>query len=92
MWFVVLGGLVLLKELARINKVIALVLFLVLPAILPFTVWKYTAGHGSSVGTWFHWAKVCQALAGCPFFGDPHYQRLRHQQNRCVYFPRSFCL
>lgn len=65
MWFVVLGGLILMNELARINKWFALAIFLVLPAILPFTVWKHTAAPGSSVGTWFHWAKVYSALAGC---------------------------
>jgi hypothetical protein len=65
MWFVVLGGLILVNELARLNKWFALAIFLVLPAILPFTVWNHTAGAGSSVGDWFHWAKVYSALAGC---------------------------
>lgn len=65
MWFVVLGGLILINELARINKWFSLAIFLALPAILPFTVWKNTAGAGSSVGDWFHWAKVYSALAGC---------------------------
>ncbi|MPM25315.1 hypothetical protein SDC9_71806 [bioreactor metagenome] len=65
MWFAVLGGLILLNELARLNKWVALVLFLVVPAILPFTVWNKTAGAGSSVGDWFHWVKVYSALAGC---------------------------
>jgi len=65
MWFVVLGGLILVNELARINKWFSLALFLVLPAILPFTVWNHTASSGSSVGDWFHWAKVYSALAGC---------------------------
>lgn len=65
MWFVVLGGLILLNELARLNKWVSLFLFLVLPSVLTFTVWRYTATPGSSVGTWFHWAKVYSALAGC---------------------------
>ena len=65
MWFVVLGGLILVNELARLNKWFALAIFLVLPAVLPFTVWNHTAGAGSSVGDWFHWAKVYSALAGC---------------------------
>jgi hypothetical protein len=64
MWFVVLGGLVLINELARINKWFSLVLFLVLPTILTIAVWPSTAGAGSSVGSWFHWAKVYSALAG----------------------------
>ena len=65
MWVGVLAALILINELARINKWFALAIFLVLPAILPFTVWKNTAGPDSSVGTWFHWAKVYSALAGC---------------------------
>jgi hypothetical protein len=65
MWFAVLGGLILLNELARLNKWVALFFFIVVPAILPFTVWNKTAGAGSSVGDWFHWVKVYSALAGC---------------------------
>ena len=65
MWFGVLGGLMLLNEIARLNKWVSLVLFIAVPAILTVTVWPKTAGEGSSVGTWFHWAKVYSALAGC---------------------------
>ena len=65
MWVGVLLGLMLVNELARMNKWAALFFFLLLPIVLPFAVWKYTAGPGSSVGTWFHWAKVYSALAGC---------------------------
>jgi hypothetical protein len=65
MWLVVLAGLMIVNELARINKWISLLIFLALPLVLTFTVWPQTAGAGSSVGTWFHWAKVYSALAGC---------------------------
>ncbi|EYE88614.1 membrane protein [Fervidicella metallireducens AeB] len=65
MWFVVLGGLMLVNEMARRSKGFSIAIFLVLPIILTFTVWRKTAGPGSSVGTWFHWAKVYSALAGC---------------------------
>ncbi len=65
MWFAVLGGLILLNEIARLSKWLSLALFLVLPAVLTVTVWPKTAAPGSSVGTWFHWAKVYSALAGC---------------------------
>lgn len=65
MWFVVLAGLIIINELARMNKWFSLLIFLVLPALLTFTVWPHTAGEGSTVGTWFHWAKVYSALAGC---------------------------
>jgi hypothetical protein len=65
MWFAVLGGLILVNELARLNKWVSLALFLVLPVVLTFTVWTKTATNGSSVSDWFHWAKVYSALAGC---------------------------
>ncbi|HCM89949.1 MULTISPECIES: DUF5692 family protein [Vagococcus] len=65
MWFVVLGGLILMNELARANKWVAIVLFTALPIILTIFVWPTTAGAGSSTGTWFHWVKVYSALAGC---------------------------
>jgi hypothetical protein len=65
MWFAVLAGLMLINELARVNKWFSLAIFLLLPIILPLTVWRTTAGPGSSVGDWFHWAKVYSSLAGC---------------------------
>jgi len=65
MWFAVLGGLMLVNELTRASKWISLLIYLALPILLTFTVWPNTAGPDSSVGTWFHWAKVYSALAGC---------------------------
>ncbi len=65
MWFAVLGGLILTNELARRSKYFSMAIFIALPVVLTFAVWPKTAGEGSSVGTWFHWAKVYSALAGC---------------------------
>lgn len=65
MWFAVLGGLILTNELARRSKKFSMAIFIALPVVLTFAVWPKTAGEGSSVGTWFHWAKVYSALAGC---------------------------
>lgn len=65
MWFAVLFALIFVNEIARFNKWFAILLFLVLPVVLTFTVWSRTAAEGTSVGTWFHWAKVYSALAGC---------------------------
>jgi len=62
MGFAVLAGLILINELARASKWIALGLFLVLPLYLSFFVWPETAAPGTSVGTWFHWAKVYSVL------------------------------
>lgn len=65
MWFVVLAALVGLNELVRWSKAAAIGIFIVLPIVLTIFVWPYTAGAGSSTGTWFHWVKVYSALAGC---------------------------
>ena len=65
MWFGVLGGLMLVNEVARINKWMSLLIFLLLPLVLTFIVWPTTAGEGTSMDDWFHWAKVYSALAGC---------------------------
>lgn len=65
MWFAVFGGLMLLNEVARSSKWMGLFFFLVLPIVLPFTIWRQTAAGGSSVGDWFHWAKMYSCLAGC---------------------------
>jgi hypothetical protein len=60
----VLLGLILINELTRTNKWIALVLFIALPTYLALFVWPTTAAPGTSVGTWFAWAKVFSCLAG----------------------------
>lgn len=65
MWILVLFALIGANELARRNKWIGLICFLVLPIFLTIFVWPTTAGEGSSTGTWFHWVKVYSALAGC---------------------------
>jgi len=64
MGFVVLAGLMLANEIARANKWIALGLFLVLPIYLALMVWPTTAAPGTSVGTWFDYAKVYSVLTG----------------------------
>ncbi|MDZ4907295.1 hypothetical protein GNF64_16565, partial [Clostridium perfringens] len=65
MWIVVLIALILINEIARSNKWFSLAIFLILPIDLTFEVWPKTAVKGSSVGTWFHLAKVYSALSGC---------------------------
>lgn len=65
MWLGVLGGLMLVNEVARINKWFSLLIFLAVPLVLTLAVWPTTAGEGTSMDDWFHWAKVYSALAGC---------------------------
>ena len=46
MWFAVLGALILVNEITRLNKWVSIAVYLVLPIILTFTVWPNTAGPG----------------------------------------------
>ncbi len=87
MWFAVLGGLMLLNEVARTSKWLSLALFLLLPLVLTFTVWPRTAGPGTSVGTWFHWAKVYSSLAGCLGFLAIRYVKGATEKKWVLAFP-----
>ncbi|MCX7951478.1 MAG: DUF5692 family protein [Clostridiales bacterium] len=89
MWFVVLGGLIIVNEVARRSKYFSFFLFIILPAILTFTVWPKTAGEGSSVGTWFHWAKVYSALAGCIGFMAIRYIKSLRTNKYALMFPAA---
>lgn len=59
--------LMLLNEISRRWKWAGFSCFLVLPVLLTFFVWPKTV-KGTSVDTWFHYAKVYSALAGCMGF------------------------
>lgn len=64
MWFAVLLGLIIVNEFARMNRWISLLLFLVLPVVLAFSVWPGSAGAGSS----YNWLRVSLILGVCLFF------------------------
>ena len=64
-WFALLAGCIALNELCRCSKWFSLLLFLVLPAILAFTLWPQTAGPGTTMGVWFYHVKVWSVLAAC---------------------------
>ncbi|WP_027308507.1 DUF5692 family protein [Caloramator sp. ALD01] len=87
MGVVVLIALILINEVARRSKYVSIFLFIILPIILTFTVWPKTAGEGSSVGTWFHWAKVYSALAGCIGFMAIRYNKKLQTNKYALMFP-----
>lgn len=86
-WLVVLALLILINEIASRSKYVSIFLFIILPIILTFTVWPKTAGEGSSVGTWFHWAKVYSALAGCIGFMAIRYIKKLQKNKYALAFP-----
>ena len=62
MGLAILIGLIITNEIARTNKWIALALFILLPTFLAIFVWPTSAAPGTSVGTWFDYAKVYSVL------------------------------
>ncbi|MBU3104664.1 DUF5692 family protein [Clostridium gasigenes] len=64
MGLVILCGLMLVNEITRRSKWLAIGVYLVAPIVLTFTVWVRTAGPGTPVGYWFPWVKTYSALAG----------------------------
>ncbi|WP_028109951.1 DUF5692 family protein [Ferrimonas futtsuensis] len=84
----VLGALILLNEISRRSIWAGIGCFIVLPLILTFTVWPHTTtAEGSSVGTWFHWAKVYSVLAGCIGFMALRYIPGAAQKKWVLMFP-----
>jgi hypothetical protein len=87
MWLVVLFGLMLLNEVGRANKWTGIAMFIVLPIILTIAVWPTTAGPGTSVNDWFHWAKVYSALAGCVGFMAIRFIPVLQKNKWALFFP-----
>lgn len=83
MWLVVLFALMLANELTRRSKYMAIFFFIIVPVILGIFVWPKTAGEGTSVGSWFHWAKLYSVLAGCIGFMIFRYNK-KLQKNKCL--------
>lgn len=80
-WLIVVAVLMGLNELARSSKIASIILFIIVPIVLTIFVWPTTAGPGSSTGTWFHWAKVYSALAGClGFMALRYYPKLMNNK------------
>jgi len=76
MWFLVFASLFLLNEVSRRYKMIGLLFFFVMPAVL--SVLWFTVLKKSTYTDWFHLAKVYSATAGCiGFWLIRHYEKTR---------------
>jgi hypothetical protein len=64
MGLVVLAGLMAVNEVTRRSLWLSLGVYLLLPLVMTFAVWRRTAGPGTPVGYWFPWVKCYSALAG----------------------------
>ena len=84
----VLAGLIILNEISRRSKWAGIGSFIILPLVLSFTVWPHTtSAEGSTVGSWFHWAKVYSCLAGCVGFMALRYIKSLQSNRFMLFFP-----
>lgn len=84
----VLAGLIVLNEISRRSMWAGIISFIILPIVLTFTVWQdTTSAEGSTVGTWFHWAKVYSCLAGCVGFMALRYIKKLQTNSFMLFFP-----
>ena len=83
MFLTVLGALIGLNELSRQNTKAALFFFVVLPLVLT-PVWL---SRESEITSWFTWAKVYSALAGCIIFMVIRYTKFAEKNKWFLFFP-----
>ena len=70
-----------LNEISRRSKLFVLGFYLVLPLVLTPLVWAQTGTtDGSSINTWFHWAKVYSVLIAVIGFTAFRFTKLEHSK------------
>lgn len=60
----VLLGLMLVNEITRRSKNLAILVYILVPIVFTFFVWPKTSGPGTPMGYWFPWVKTYSVLAG----------------------------
>lgn len=79
--------LIILNEVTRRNKWMAISMYIVLPIILSIFLWPKSAGDGTSGGYWFAWVKTFSALAGVIGFMAIRYIKKIGNNKYAVFFP-----
>lgn len=79
--------LILLNEITRRNKWMAVGMYIVLPIVLSIFLWPKSAGAGTSGGYWFAWVKTYSALAGVIGFMAIRYIKKIGNNKYAVLFP-----
>tara|TARA_Y100001933_G_C18921487_1_gene531187 strand:- start:149 stop:1111 length:963 start_codon:yes stop_codon:yes gene_type:complete len=64
MGITVLLGLMLVNEITRRSKGLAMLVYILVPIVFTFFVWPKTSGPGTPMGYWFPWVKTYSVLAG----------------------------
>lgn len=84
---IMLALLIVLNEITRRNKWMAVGMYIVLPIILTIFLWPKSAGAGTSGGYWFAWVKTYSALAGVIGFMAIRYIKKIGDNKYAVLFP-----
>lgn len=87
MGLVVLGGLMLVNEITRRSKKLAILMYIIVPISLTAFVWPTTAGPGTPVGYWFPWVKCYSAIAGVLGFMVIRYVKGMDKNKLMLIFP-----
>lgn len=83
---VLLGGLLILNELTRRHKYLAILAYIIFPIVMTLFVWPKLAG-GNVGGTWFAWVKTYSALAGVLIFMAIRYIPALAQKKWMLFLP-----
>jgi len=87
MGILVLLGLMLINEVTRRSKNLALFTYIGLPILLTLFIWPKTSGPGTPMGYWFPWVKTYSALAGVLGFMALRYVKGLNQNKWMLIFP-----
>lgn len=87
MGLVCLCGLMIVNEVTRRSKWLALLTYLAFPIVMTVSIWQTTAGPGTPVGYWFPWVKTYSALAGVLGFMFLRYVKGMDQKKLLLIFP-----
>jgi hypothetical protein len=83
----VLIGLIGINELTRRSKVFSVVMYIVIPLIFTFTIWRMMSDSETTSGNWFAWVKCYSALAGVVGFMAIRYFKKLQTNKFALLFP-----
>ena len=81
----VLAGLILVNDVTRRSKWLSIIVYIIMPVVLTFTVWPRTAVRGN--GDWFPVVKTYSALAGVIGFMAIRYIKGADTKKWLLFFP-----
>lgn len=83
----VMAGLLIVNEISRRNKISSIVVYIIVPLVLTFTVWRANSDSDVTSGNWFAWVKCYSALAGVIGFMAIRYCKKLQNNKYALLFP-----